>query len=204
MARSVFRFLSRQPETVELVGDALTLRLPRYGDFRQWHQLRAESRAFLEPWEPTWRHDELTESAFRRRVQRNEQEYASGQAAPFFLFRKADNALLGGMTIGYIRRGAAQSCMIGYWMGEKYAGQGHMFAALRLVIPYIFSGLQLHRIEAACIPDNTRSIRLLEKAGFRREGHLREYLKINGQWRDHVMFSRLATDGEMDGKIRTP
>ncbi len=65
MTRSMFRFLSRQPDTPELFGTSHLLRLPRNGDFRQWHQLRSESRAFLQPWEPTWRSDELTESAFR-------------------------------------------------------------------------------------------------------------------------------------------
>ncbi|NEJ22630.1 GNAT family N-acetyltransferase [Rhizobium leguminosarum] len=194
MPKSVFRFLSRQPEAVELENDRYLLRLPRYQDFNQWHRLRAESRKFLEPWEPTWRRDELTEGAYRARVVRGKQEYTSGQAVPLFIFLKGDMTLVGGVTIGYIRRGAAQSCMIGYWMGERHAGQGHMFAALQMVIPYIFSGLELHRIEAACIPDNARSIRLLEKAGFQREGYLRGYLKINGQWHDHVMFSRLATD----------
>lgn len=194
MTRSVFRFLSRQSDTVVLEDDTHLLRLPRFSDYRQWYPLRSESRCFLEPWEPTWRSDELTESSFRGRVVRNEQEYASGQALPLFLFHKPDQRLLGGLTIGYIRRGAAQCCMIGYWMGERYAGHGHMLRALELAIPYIFKGLQLHRIEAACIPDNVRSIRLLEKAGFQREGYLREYLKINGEWRDHVMYSLLAKD----------
>ena len=199
MTRSVFRFLSRQPDTPELYGDHHMLRLPRYTDYRQWQQLRSESRAFLQQWEPTWRHDDLTESSFRARVIRNTQEFSSGLAVPMLLFRRKDHCLLGGITIGYIRRGAAQSCMIGYWMGEKHAGQGHMFAALRLVVPYVFTGLQLHRIEAACIPDNWKSIRLLEKAGFKREGLLREYLKINGEWRDHVMYSLLAGD-QFDSK----
>lgn len=194
MTRSVFRFLSRQSDTVELADDRHLLRLPRFHDYRQWYQLRSESRRFLEPWEPTWRGDELTESAFRARAIRNEQEFSSGQAVPLLVFERTEKTLLGGLTVGYIRRGAAQCCMIGYWMGERHAGQGHMFGALKLVIPYIFSSLQLHRIEAACIPDNTRSIRLLEKAGFRQEGYLREYLKINGEWRDHVMFSLLAAD----------
>ncbi|MBD9371318.1 GNAT family N-acetyltransferase [Rhizobium sp. ARZ01] len=194
MARSVFRFLSRQSDTVVLEDDTHLLRLPRFADYRPWYQLRSESRRFLEPWEPTWRSDELTEGSFRARVVRNEQEYASGQALPLFLFHKSDQRLLGGLTIGYIRRGAAQCCMIGYWMGERYAGHGHMLAGLKLSIPYIFTGLQLHRIEAACIPDNVRSIRVLEKAGFQREGYLREYLKINGEWRDHVMYSLLARD----------
>ena len=193
MTRSVFRFLSRQSDTVELASDRHLLRLPRFNDYRQWYALRSGSRRFLEPWEPTWRGDELTESSFRARVVRNEQEFSSGQAVPLLIFERGENALLGGLTVGYIRRGAAQCCMIGYWMGEPHAGQGHMYGALKLAIPYIFSSLQLHRIEAACIPDNTRSIRLLEKAGFQQEGYLREYLKINGEWRDHVMFSLLAT-----------
>lgn len=202
MPKSVFRFLSRHPDTIELEGADHILRLPRYSDFNQWHKLRAESRRFLEPWEPTWRHDELTEGAYRTRVVRGKQEYNSGQAVPLLVFKRDNATLLGGLTVGYIRRGAAQSCMIGYWMGERHSGQGHMFAALEIVIPYIFSGLELHRIEAACIPDNERSMRLLQKAGFQREGHLRGYLKINGQWRDHVMFSRLATDTDPLGKTK--
>lgn len=200
MTKSVFRFLSRQPDTPELRGDAHVLRLPQNSDYKQWFRLRSESRSFLQPWEPTWRGDELTEGAFRTRVARATQEYHSGLAVPFMLFRAEDDALLGGLTIGYIRRGAAQSCMIGYWMGEKYAGQGHMLSGLNLAIPFIHNRLQLHRIEAACIPDNWKSIRLLEKAGFMREGLLRKYLKINGEWRDHLMFSRLPEDSEF-GKM---
>ena len=109
--------------------------------------------------------------------------------------------LVGGITIGHIRRGAGQNCMIGYWMGERHAGHGHMFAALKLAIPYIFSSLELHRIEAACIPENSRSIRLLEKAGFEREGYLRQYLRINGKWRDHVLFSLLSDDAVPNRKL---
>jgi ribosomal-protein-alanine N-acetyltransferase len=196
MGRSVFRFLSRQPDTPELLSEDHVLRLPQNSDYRKWFRLRSDSRAFLQPWEPVWRGDELTEAAFRSRVLRAGQEYSAGLAVPLLLLRRDDEALLGGLTIGYIRRGAAQSCMIGYWMGEQHAGKGHMLAALKMAIPYIYGGLQLHRIEAACIPDNWKSIRLLEKAGFEREGLLRKYLKINGEWRDHLMFSRLPEDGD--------
>lgn len=200
MAKSVFRFLSRHSsETLDLTDGTISLRLPRHGDYRQWYELRSRSRTFLEPWEPSWAFDELTESAFRARVTRNEQEYASGQAVPLFLFRQPSGELLGGITVGYIRRGASQSCMIGYWMGERHAGQGHMARAVQLLVPYIFSVLQLHRIEAACIPENERSLRLLEKAGFHREGYLRHYLKINGAWRDHLMYSLLSDDRRPTG-----
>ena len=195
----MFRFLSRHPHPVELSGERHLLRPPRFDDYPQWRDLRAQSRDFLQPWEPAWTADELTGTSFRERVRRYEQEFARGHAISLFLFERGEERLLGGLTIGLIRRGVAQSCMIGYWVGKPHAGQGHMFAAVRLVMPYIFTGLQLHRIEAACIPENERSIRLLQKAGFQREGFLREYLKINGVWRDHIMFSRLASDQDAEG-----
>lgn len=203
MTRSIFRFLSRRPEGPLLYGNDHLLRLARYSDYDQWLALRSESRVFLQPWEPTWRDDELSEPSFRARVNRGHDEYHAGYAVPLLLFDRLQATLLGGLTVGYIRRGAAQSCMIGYWMGERHAGQGHMLAALKIAIPYIYGQLQLHRIEAACIPDNWKSVRLLEKSGFEREGLLRKYLKINGEWRDHVMFSRLPEDSEF-GKMAQP
>lgn len=202
MTRSLFRFLSRRPVTPLLHGERHFLRLAQHADYEQWRTLRTESRDFLQPWEPTWRDDELSPAAFRTRVERGQDEYSSGYAVPLLLFSRDDRTLLGGLTIGYIRRGAAQSCMIGYWMGERHTGQGHMLGALQIAIPYIYGQLQLHRIEAACIPDNWKSVRLLEKAGFEREGLLRKYLKINGEWRDHVMFSRLPDDGEFAKLMR--
>jgi len=203
MTRSIFRFLSRRPEGPLLYGDDHLLRLARYSDYDQWLALRSESRVFLQPWEPIWRDDELSEPSFRARVNRGHDEYQAGYAVPLLLFDRLQATLLGGLTVGYIRRGAAQSCMIGYWMGERHAGQGHMLAALKIAIPYIYGQLQLHRIEAACIPDNWKSVRLLEKSGFEREGLLRKYLKINGEWRDHVMFSHLPEDSEF-GKMARP
>ncbi len=200
MTRSVFRFFSRNNSPVELAGDGVFLRMPQTGDYRDWQRLRDESRAFLQPWEPKWRPDELSGTAYRARLNRYEQEYEAGQSIALFIFNRENDALLGGITIGLIRRGVAQSCMIGYWMGERHAGQGHMARALDTVIPYIFGPLELHRIEAACIAENSRSIRLLEKAGFRQEGCLRGYLKINGEWRDHLMFALLESDGNRNRK----
>jgi ribosomal-protein-alanine N-acetyltransferase len=70
-----------------------------------------------------------------------------------------------------------------------------MSAAVAAVIPFAFGALRLHRVEAACIPTNAASMRLLEKAGFEREGYARQYLCINGAWQDHVLYARLADDG---------
>ena len=200
MARSVFGFLSRAGVPEEVTGQEHYFRLPRNADYRAWYRLRSDSRPFLEKWEPIWEPDALTESSFRARVIRSAQEFASGVAVPLFLFSRRNHELIGGLTIGHIRRGAAQSCMIGYWMGERFAGQGHMTAGLNLVTGYIFGQLALHRIEAACIPENDRSIRLLEKAGFQREGYMKEYLKIRGEWRDHLLYALISSNHNKSGK----
>jgi ribosomal-protein-alanine N-acetyltransferase len=175
-------------------GDGLLLRPFESRDFEPWAHLREKSRDFLTPWEPTWTADDLTRSAFRRRVRRNEEEIARDEAYPLLIFREADGTLLGGLTLGQVRRGVAQTATLGYWMGEPHAGRGHMGKAVRLASVYAFASLRLHRLEAACLPTNMRSIRLLESAGFRREGLARSYLRINGIWQDHVLYARLDSD----------
>lgn len=177
-----------------LQGERLYLRAPQVSDYRAWANLRALSRDFLAPWEPLWADDDLERSAFRHRIRHYDDEAAAGTAHPFFLFHNSDSRLLGGITLGNIRRGVGQNGMIGYWTGAPYAGQGYMSEALRLLISHAFTKVRLHRLEAACIPSNERSIRLLEKAGFQREGLLRSYLKINGTWQDHLLFSLIEDD----------
>ena len=115
------------------------------------------------------------------------------QGYAFLVFRSSDNALVGGLTLANIRRGVAQAGSIGYWMGLPFMRQGYMIAAVRAVIPFAFCTLRLHRLEAACIPTNAASIRLLEKTGFMREGYAREYLCINGIWQDHLLYGRSRT-----------
>ena len=126
------------------------------------------------PWEPTWPSDDLTRSAFRRRLKRYAEDQRSDLAYAFLIFRADDNALVGGLTLANIRRGVAQAGSIGYWIGAPFARKGYMTAAMRALIPFCFDTLRLHRLEAACIPANAASIRLLEKTGFTREGYARE------------------------------
>jgi ribosomal-protein-alanine N-acetyltransferase len=177
-----------------LKGDRVTLRLPQASDYREWAALRAASRAFLEPWEPRWASDELERAAWRQRLSRYMEDHAGGMALPFFIFESASGALIGGITLGNIRYGVAQTGQIGYWIGERYAGKGLMLEAVNLLVHHAFAELRLHRIEAACIPDNLRSLRLLEKAGFQREGLLRSYLRINGMWQDHYLYALVVGD----------
>jgi [ribosomal protein S5]-alanine N-acetyltransferase len=175
-------------------GKRVFLRTPQVADFSEWAALRAESRAFLTPWEPTWPADDLTRSAFRRRVRRYQQEIRDDSAYPFFIFRSHDSVLVGGLTLSNVTRGMTQAATLGYWVGERHANQGFMSAAVRAIVPFAFDTLHLHRLEAACLPHNVPSMRLLERAGFKREGLARGLVRINGRWQDHVVFALLADD----------
>lgn len=175
-------------------GEGVYLRPGEMRDFQQWAQLRERSRAFLTPWEPVWPADDLTKPAFRRRLRRQAEESARDETYAFFLFRESDEALLGGLTLGQVRRGVAQAASMGYWMGEEHSGRGYMAKAVRAALGFAFGPLRLHRVEAACVPANTRSKRLLEGCGFQQEGYARAYLRINGAWRDHLLFAILSSD----------
>ncbi|HEY0291672.1 MAG TPA: GNAT family protein [Hansschlegelia sp.] len=188
-----FRTLAAAETIPTLAGDGVTLRVPAMADFPRWSALREESRAFLQPWEPTWPADDVSRLAFRKRLKRYMREIEQDQAYPFFVVRK-DGVLVGGVTVSQIRRGVAQTCSIGYWMGARYAGRGHMTAAVNALTPFVFDTLKLRRIEAACLPRNAASIRLLEKTGFQREGYAREYLCIAGVWQDHLLYALLRGD----------
>lgn len=180
-----------------LYGRDVYLRYPRMSDFAAWVAVRGQSRDFLEPWEPTWLTDELTKRAFRRRIKRFSKEARLDTAYAFFVFRRQDDALLGGCNLTCVKRGVAQSCALGYWIGASFSRQGFMFDAVQTLIPFVFSTLGLHRLEAACLPSNEPSRNLLVKAGFRQEGLARSYLRISGQWRDHLLFALLAQEVEI-------
>lgn len=177
-----------EPEPV-LRGDGLYLRPAGNADYSAWVRLRAESRDFLMPWEPIWPEDDLTRAAFRRRLRRQVDEMARDESFSFLIFDATSDIMLGGLTLGGIRRGVAQAGTLGYWMGAPHAGKGRMTRAVSAAVRYGFSTLRLHRIEAACLPENVASKTLLERNGFQCEGLARAYLKINGAWRDHLLYA---------------
>jgi len=199
---ALFRLGPSTDHSTFVRGDGVFLRPAEMADWHDWARLREHSRNFLTPWEPIWPSDDLTRAAFRRRVRRHAEEMARDEAFPFLIFRARDKALVGGLTVGQIRRGVAQAATIGYWVGVNYAGQGYMSRALRAAVAYSFQTLRLHRVEAACLPTNAASIRVLESAGFRREGLARSYLRINGRWQDHLLFAVLENDPPLPPRLR--
>ena len=187
-----FRTINFSEPLPVIEGDGVLLRTPQLTDYEEWAALRETSRDFLVPWEPTWPVDDLTRAAFRRRIKRYAEDLRSDQGYAFLIARNSDGALVGGLTLANIRRGVAQAGSLGYWTGLPFVRQGYMTAAVRAVIPFAFASLRLHRLEAACIPSNSGSMRLLEKTGFVREGYAREYLCINGVWQDHLLYARVS------------
>ena len=178
----------------EVHGRELFLRHPAMGDYAAWAELRALSRHHLTVWEPQWARDELSRSAFRRRLRQYQRELREDQGYAFLIFRSVDATLLGGLSISNVRRGVAQAASVGYWIGVPHIRRGHMSNAVKACLPFAFNTLGLHRLEAACLPHNIPSQRVLEKVGFKCEGMARRYLKINGVWQDHDLFALLQDD----------
>ncbi len=178
----------------KLTGQRVFLRPPKRRDALKWQKLRMSSKNFLVPWEPSWDASSCTRRAFLRYFKNSNYLANMDRAYSFLIFKSDDKTLLGGINVGNVRRGVAQSASLGYWIGFQYARNGYMKEALNLLIPSLFIDLRLNRIEAATLEDNVASRNLLKKIGFKKEGVLRKYLKINGIWRDHVLYGLLEND----------
>ncbi len=179
---------------LKIETERMTLRPPVHGDYRAWAALRNASRDFLTPWEPAWSADHLTRKSFTNRVYWANRAITAGTAVPLFLLRRSDQVLLGAITLDNIRRGPGQAGTLGYWIGEAHARQGYMREALAAMVHHAFSTLDLSRLEAGCLPENTPSRGVLEKVGFKYEGVAQSYLQINGRWRNHVLYANLRAD----------
>ncbi len=177
-----------------LQGQRVWLRPLQMSDYGPWAELRAMSRIHLEQWEPAWPRDDLSKSAFRRRLRHYQREAREDLGYAFLIFAADSNELLGGLTLSNVRRGVTQAATLGYWLGAPHVGRGYMTDAVRTILPHAFETLRLHRVDAAVQPHNRLSIAVLERAGFQREGLARRYLKINNAWQDHLLLALLIDD----------
>ena len=185
-------FGRRKPVTIET--DRLTLRLPKSQDHMPWARLRSASKEFLQPWEPVWARDHLSKKSFSNRVYAANRSVDNGSGLPLFLIRRQDQQLVGAITLDNIQRGPSQSGTLGYWTGQPFTRMGYMREAVQAVVHYAFTELDLSRIQAGCLPENTASRGVLEKCGFKYEGVAQSYLQIAGRWRTHVLYANLRSD----------
>jgi ribosomal-protein-alanine N-acetyltransferase len=173
-------------------GGAIKLSHPRWADFDAWAELRRENAEYLKPWEPSVSDSGLNRPAYRGRLSRLKKLVQQDRAYPFHIFR--GETLIGACNITHIERGTAQSAKLGYWIGEAFTGRGFARASVQAASEFCFTGLGLHRVEAAVQTDNSASIKVLKASGFTCEGTARGLLKINGAWRDHDIYAQLSGD----------
>lgn len=178
--------------SAKAAGGTIRLAHPRWADFEAWANLRRTNADYLRPWEPSVSVADLNRSAYRSRLSRLKKLVQQDRAFPFHIFR--DENLVGACNITHIERGTAQSAKLGYWIGESFTGRGFARASVRAASDFCFSGLGLHRVEAAVQSDNAASIKVLQASDFTFEGTARGLLKINGAWRDHDIYAKLSAD----------
>jgi len=186
-----------------LVHEPVMLRAAAASDFAEWADLREKSRAHLTRWEEAWTPEQATAASFRRRLRTYDADRRRGGGLFLLAFRRADRAMVGGVTLSNIRYGASRSGLIGYWIGAPFVRQGYGSAAVKALIAHAMEAIALNRLVAACQPENAASQKLLEGCGFTDEGLARDYLKINGAWRDHRIFALTAADYEAI-KVKSP
>jgi ribosomal-protein-alanine N-acetyltransferase len=174
------------------VEEPVRLRPLRYREARQWRRLRAANASWLGPWEATSPISEVPLRSYSQMVRELNRQGHAGAALPFGI--EVDGALVGQLTVGNIIWGSLRCGAIGYWVDRTVAGRGIVPTAVALATDYCLLDLGLHRIEVNIRPENTASLRVVDKLGFRDEGLRRRYLHIDGAWRDHRTFALTVED----------
>jgi ribosomal-protein-alanine N-acetyltransferase len=167
----------------------------RSSDYKNWHEVRFHSHAWLVKWEPrvpNGKYPDLTERAFLSRLSMMKRERQIGSAYGFGIFLN-DN-FIGEVNLSNIQRGAMQSATIGYWIDQRYCGKGFVPEATVGLLKFAFEMLNLHRIEILIVPTNKASLRVAEKLELRCEGITKDYLIIDGNWEDHARFAILDSE----------
>jgi [ribosomal protein S5]-alanine N-acetyltransferase len=189
----VNRTVVPRPEAVELAGERCLLRPLASADAQAMCDLRLRNREFFRPWEPLAKDSHFTLSAQRRAIEGSLDEWAAGREYGFGIF-DTEAQLVGRIRLTAVYRAAWQNANVGYYVDRERNGRGFATEAVGLVTRFAFDQAGLHRVQAAVMPHNVASVRVLEKNGFRREGVALRYLHIAGTWEDHIIYARTAED----------
>ncbi len=192
-----------EPSPVELVGSRVRLCLPPTTAAASVLAYYWTNREHLAPWSPPAPPGFHTEEFWHHRLLSNRAEYLEDSSLRLFVFAKdAEQTVIGNVSFTNFRRGPLQATNLGYGLGAMHVGQGLMTEAIELALRFVFGRLAMHRIEANYIAENVRSGRLLQRLGFVVEGFARDYLFIDGRWRDHVLTSLTNPELQRPGMSR--
>jgi ribosomal-protein-alanine N-acetyltransferase len=167
----------------------VVMRLAGEGDSPAFLRAYLRNREHLRPWEPDRREDFFTPAGQAARLDDVLRQHESGRSVPWVLVEGRD--IIGSVTLSNLSLGPFRSANIGYWVDASYGGRGLATEAVRAVCADADERLDLHRVEAGTLIDNIPSRKVLEKAGFTDIGTAQDYLHINGEWRDHLLFHRI-------------
>ena len=179
--------MSALPERLQ--GERVGLRAFTAGDVAELTDLRVRNREFLTPWEPRRSEGFFTAAGQRAEIERDRHEWAADRTYAFAIVEHAGGAMRGRIALANVVRGAWENATLGYFVDEEVGGRGYASEAVSLALDFAFGPCRLHRVQAAVMPKNARSRRVLEKNGFRHEGFSPRYLRLDGDWRDHNLFA---------------
>ncbi|MGM0804088.1 MAG: GNAT family N-acetyltransferase [Bacillota bacterium] len=174
---------------VKLTGDNIYIRLLTVEDAEDMVNLQLENREFFSQFAMERSDDFYSLENQQKRIQMLVENAKQDLDYYFGIFTKGEEVLIGTINLFAVMRGSIQSAFVGYFLDEKHNGKGYTTEAVRLIVKYAFDELKLHRVEAGVMPHNIGSIRVLEKAGFEKEGLARKNVKINGKWEDHQQMA---------------
>jgi ribosomal-protein-alanine N-acetyltransferase len=175
----------------------LVLRPPHAVDVPEIRRLLRRNAEHLRPWSPVPKlgEDPSSLTEISKAILRQRREWSKGEGFVLFMVDPLqDEAIIGRIALTGVMRGAFLSAHLGYWIDEEHQRKGYMTEAVREVVRFAFEDLGLHRVQAAVMPHNVASLRVLEKLGFRKEGESPRYLQIAGRWADHVVFAVTAEE----------
>ncbi len=180
---------------MKVQGEKIYIRFLEISDAQSMLDLNLRNKEFFEKYASTRSEDFYTLKSREHAIEDSIKHREEGQRYSFGIFLKDTDELIGNVTLSEVLRDSLQSCYIGYSLDLQHNGKGYMTEAAKLAVRFAFDEIKLHRIEAGVMPHNIRSTRVLEKAGFHKEGIAIKSVKINGKWEDHQI---LAIVSEMD------
>ncbi|GLS90053.1 alanine acetyltransferase [Psychromonas marina] len=150
------------------------------------------NREHLAKWEPVRTEDYFSRQETKKQIDKSVQNFKSGKELSFVSLNKTKTEIIGLCTFSDITYSRSPTCHLGYSLSARAQGKGLMFEMLQCTIDYLFEQYHLQEIKASYMPDNSRSENLLVKLGFEKEGFAKGYLRIAGQWEDHILMSKIA------------
>ncbi len=174
---------------MQLSGERVYIRPLHLDDVEALWELRVRNRSFFAPFEPIRPDSHFTLQGQKELIEAAMKNWEEGTGYSFGIFTDEQEHILGRVNLSNVVRGAWQSCTIGYFLDQNMNGRGIMTEAVRLSVKFAFEHAGLHRVQAAVMPRNVASVRVVEKVGFMYEGLAKFYLKIYGNWEDHHIYS---------------